>query len=73
MKSIILIIIILIILVVIISTIMSYIKLDITRYNIKSNKIDKIIQSGNINKDAWLQLSKMFITQPNKESYTGDR
>ena len=42
------------------------------QYDLKCNKIDKIIQSGNINKDAWLQLSKMFITQPNKELFTGD-
>ena len=42
------------------------------QYEFKCNKIDKIIQSGNINKDTWLQMNKMFITHSNKELYTGD-
>ena len=40
--------------------------------NLKINmkRINKIIISGSIDKEAWAQLNKTFITNPSKEIYT---
>ena len=38
----------------------------------KYERINKIITSGNIDKETWTQLNKTFITNSSKELYTGD-
>ena len=38
----------------------------------KYDKINKIISSGNIDRETWAQLNKTFITKETKEIYTGD-